>query len=174
MKICYFTSLEEGSWLNKVFLKGRAALKRFWVQWGWACESVCMYELLSWPESCTLLKLPLFQYCVPLQDLDFIRRALTALTIHDCCNEQENCCWECPGEKCIGGGGRASLVLDYNNDLPLLQKSVTANIKASWEQCKIHQQSKHLLVKTEKGIGGRGADIFISFRSWADRFLNFY
>ncbi|XP_054829378.1 protein SON isoform X2 [Eublepharis macularius] len=32
------------------------------------------------------------KYCVPLQDLDFIRRALTALTIHDCCNEQESCC----------------------------------------------------------------------------------
>ncbi|XP_077198720.1 protein SON isoform X2 [Paroedura picta] len=26
------------------------------------------------------------------KDLDFIRRALTALTIHDCCNEQESCC----------------------------------------------------------------------------------
>ncbi|XP_015280431.1 PREDICTED: protein SON isoform X2 [Gekko japonicus] len=30
------------------------------------------------------------------KDLDFIRRALTALTIHDCCNEQESCCCECP------------------------------------------------------------------------------
>lgn len=116
-------------------------------------------EFLGYSECCALLKLPLSQYSVPLQeDLDFIWRDWQrwSYTIATMNRKPDQ---EFPGEKCIG----ESIMVCYNNNLPLLQKSVSANITLSWKQCKIFQQSKHLCNNKTIGEGALKNRIGIDF-----------